>query len=199
LRHRHAHHVINIIEGANGPNFDASKGNPGDGYGAINYARDAGRGATGAAAVWTDNTVKYLQWADEAAQAATRTQDFAQAGEHVQRALAFLSAALGRPDDEGRLGAALALAQAQGGTAQEVTIEIRGFVYGDGQPVTVAAGTTVTWINHDSVPHTVTGGPLNSPRLNHGGTFSFTFTQAGQYDYICAVHPSMKHTIIVTN
>ena len=196
-RHLHAHHVINIIEGTRGANFDASKGNPGDGYGAIHYARDAGQGATGSAALWAENAATYLQWADEAALAAVRTQDFAAAGEAVQRALASLSAALGRPDDQGRLGAALALAEAP--AAAEVTIPIQGFVYGNGQPVTVSVGTTVTWVNHDAVPHTVTGGPLQSPMLGHGATFTFTFTQAGQFDYICAVHPTMKHTVIVTD
>ena len=36
----HAHHVINIVEGENGPNFDASKGNPGDGLGVLLHASD---------------------------------------------------------------------------------------------------------------------------------------------------------------
>ena len=38
--HKHAHHVINILEGENGANFDASFGNPGDGFGALNHAAD---------------------------------------------------------------------------------------------------------------------------------------------------------------
>ena len=193
-RQLHAHHVINIIEGAGGAHFDAGKGNPADGYGAINYARDAGRGAAGSAAVWADNVVAYLQWADEAAQEAVATQYFAASGEAIRRALAFLSAALGRPDDQGRLGAALALSE---GGAEPVTIEIRGFAFGDGQTLTVPVGTTVVWVNRDSVPHTVTGGPLDSPVLNTGDTFTFTFTEPGTYEYICKLHPSMRHTIVV--
>lgn len=37
----HTHHVINIIEGAGGANFDASFGNPGNGWGAIPHAQSA--------------------------------------------------------------------------------------------------------------------------------------------------------------
>ena len=36
----HAHHVINIIEGTGGANYDASFGDPGDGVGVLNYAAD---------------------------------------------------------------------------------------------------------------------------------------------------------------
>ena len=36
----HTHHVINIIEGESGPNFDASFGNPGDGQGVLLHAQD---------------------------------------------------------------------------------------------------------------------------------------------------------------
>jgi plastocyanin len=34
--------------------------------------------------------------------------------------------------------------------------------------------------------------------MGSGGTFSFTFTQDGTYDYICSIHPSMKGKITVT-
>ena len=36
----HMHHVINIIEGEDGDNFDASFGNPGDGIGVVAHAQD---------------------------------------------------------------------------------------------------------------------------------------------------------------
>jgi hypothetical protein len=36
----HVHHVINIIEGADGPNYDASFGDPGDGIGVLTHAGD---------------------------------------------------------------------------------------------------------------------------------------------------------------
>ena len=40
----HVHHVINIIEGEDGPNFDESFGNPGDGVGALTHAQDRRHG-----------------------------------------------------------------------------------------------------------------------------------------------------------
>jgi hypothetical protein len=46
----HTHHVINIIEGEGGPNFDSSFGNPGDGVGVLTYAQDASQQASAAAA-----------------------------------------------------------------------------------------------------------------------------------------------------
>ena len=52
----HAHHVINIVEGSSGDNYDASFGDPGDGFSVLLYAADANRhsgfaaGADGASA-----------------------------------------------------------------------------------------------------------------------------------------------------
>ena len=71
------------------------------------------------------------------------------------------------------------------------------------QAITVKSGTTVTWTNMDSVPHTVTSktpSPVsfNSGTLEQGGTFSFTFTQAGTYPYFCTVHTFMTGTVVVT-
>jgi len=68
--------------------------------------------------------------------------------------------------------------------------------------LTVAPGTTVTWTNMDTAPHTVTvtSGPVkfNSPNLQKGDTYSFTFTAAGTYKYYCAVHPDMTAAVTVT-
>ena len=40
LQQTHAQHVINIVEGTDGANFDAGPGNPGDGMGVLAYADD---------------------------------------------------------------------------------------------------------------------------------------------------------------
>jgi plastocyanin len=68
--------------------------------------------------------------------------------------------------------------------------------------LTVPAGTTVTWTNRDTDAHTVTsqgsGGPLHSPAMDSGATFSFTFTKAGTYQYLCTIHPFMTATVTVT-
>jgi amicyanin len=68
--------------------------------------------------------------------------------------------------------------------------------------LTVRVGTTVTWTNKDSVPHTVVSDagssvPFTSPSLATGSSFPFTFTQAGTYTYHCSIHPSMKGTVVV--
>lgn len=193
-RQRHAHHVVNIIEGAAGPNFDASWGNPGDGHGAVVYAREVLDLVDGERAVWAENVVTYLEWAAAEALIAATRSDFAASTEPIRRALAFISAALGRAEDTGARGGALAL---QAAASADVTIGITNFAFGDGNPVTVAVGTTVTWVNHDVAPHTVTGGPLDSGMMMHGDTYSYTFSQPGTYAYVCVYHPAMTHTIIV--
>lgn len=64
--------------------------------------------------------------------------------------------------------------------------------------ITVTKGTTVTWVNHDDVPHTVvSGGAFRSKALDTDDTFSFLFTQAGSYTYFCSVHPVMVGKVIV--
>ena len=67
--------------------------------------------------------------------------------------------------------------------------------------LTVAAGTTVTWVNQDDVPHTATASV--KPRAFDSGTldtdqkYSFTFKTPGTYAYFCAVHPHMTGQIVV--
>ena len=65
----------------------------------------------------------------------------------------------------------------------------------------VAAGTRVTWVNRDDLPHTATSS--TRPRLFDSGTldtdeqFAHVFTAPGTYDYFCALHPRMTGQIIV--
>jgi len=65
--------------------------------------------------------------------------------------------------------------------------------------VTIRAGSAVLWTNKDGAPHTVTAkdGSFDSGNLAQGASFSFTFQKAGTYDYFCAIHPSMKGTVVV--
>lgn len=80
-------------------------------------------------------------------------------------------------------------------------VAIKNFAFAPAA-LTVRAGAKVTWRNEDTDAHTVTsqgsGGPLNSPALNTGGTFSFTFTTPGTYHYLCSIHPFMTATVTVT-
>jgi amicyanin len=67
------------------------------------------------------------------------------------------------------------------------------------QRITVKAGTTVTWINEDDVPHTVasSGKVFKSKALDTADKFSFTFTTPGTYDYFCSLHPHMTGAVVV--
>ena len=79
----------------------------------------------------------------------------------------------------------------------------------DPNDLTVAVGTTVRWTNADAVAHTVTSGVsdgtlgeadgvFDSGFLEQGQTFSYTFTEAGEFDYFCTPHPWMRGKVTVT-
>jgi amicyanin len=84
------------------------------------------------------------------------------------------------------------------GRAADTEVKIDNFTYNP-QQITVKAGTTVTWINHDDIPHTVTSktGIFKSKALDTDDKFSFTFATPGSYPYFCALHPHMTGTIVV--
>lgn len=65
--------------------------------------------------------------------------------------------------------------------------------------ITVPVGATVTWTNHDDVPHTVTASDksFTSQALNTDTQFTYTFTTAGTYSYFCSIHPFMTAKVIV--
>lgn len=65
--------------------------------------------------------------------------------------------------------------------------------------ITVPVGATVTWVNHDDVPHTVTSSTkaFDSSTIDSDKQFSFTFTTAGTYNYFCSIHPFMTAKVIV--
>lgn len=79
-----------------------------------------------------------------------------------------------------------------------VAVSIKGFKFVP-QDITVNKGTTVVWTNEDSAPHTVesSDGTLRSDELGKADTWSFTFDEAGTYNYICGIHPSMKGSVTV--
>lgn len=73
--------------------------------------------------------------------------------------------------------------------------------YYSASTLTVVIGTnnTITWINDDISPHTVTStnGIFNSGNMNFGQTWTHTFTEPGTYEYSCIYHPWMTGTVIV--
>jgi plastocyanin len=82
--------------------------------------------------------------------------------------------------------------------AKPVVIEIDNFKFGI-VSIDVAKGTTVTWTNHDDVPHTVvsTTKVFKSPPLDTGESFNYTFKDAGTFEYYCSMHPRMTGKIVV--
>ena len=77
---------------------------------------------------------------------------------------------------------------------------IQGMVFNP-STITVTAGTTITWTNKDVASHTVTSDPgsgsLNGPTIGQNDTYSFMFSTADTVTYHCAIHLSMKGTVIV--
>ncbi len=88
------------------------------------------------------------------------------------------------------------LGSADKATPDHVTIDNFSFTP---QTLTVQAGTRVTWVNKDDVPHTVTSvdKKFHSRALDTDERYSFTFTAPGTYKYFCSVHPHMRGTVIV--
>jgi amicyanin len=87
-------------------------------------------------------------------------------------------------------------ANAGAGPVATVSMDHNTFIPGE---ITVVPGTTVTWTNTEAMPHTVVdqNKAFRSKILIKDGSFSFTFTTAGDYDYLCSIHPFMKGKIIV--
>jgi plastocyanin len=82
-------------------------------------------------------------------------------------------------------------------TKTEVTIDNFSF---SPNTLTLSVGATVTWINHDNVPHVVSSADnqfKKSAVLKTGQTFAHTFMTMGTYSYFCSIHPRMTGKIIV--
>jgi plastocyanin len=85
-------------------------------------------------------------------------------------------------------------------TAGATIIFIRDFTF---QPATVhvKAGGSVAWVNCEptATPHTSTAdaGAWDSGSLAPDAAFTRVFPANGSFPYHCAIHPSMKATVIV--
>ena len=77
-------------------------------------------------------------------------------------------------------------------------VSISGFAFKP-SPVEVPVGTRLTWTNADPTEHTVTadGGAFGSDPFGKGERFAFTFDRTGTFAYRCAIHPTMKGTVVV--
>ncbi len=81
----------------------------------------------------------------------------------------------------------------------QTQVGIDNFTFSPGT-ITVPVGTKVEWENNDDIPHTIveTTGKFHSAALDTEDKFSFTFTQAGTFDYFCSLHPHMVGKVVVT-
>src|SRR5215218_4222297 len=99
--------------------------------------------------------------------------------------------------------AALLISVPAASAQDEMTVSIQDFFF-DPDQLSVAPGTTVTWVNEGQAPHTVTstdGKELDSATLQPGDTYSFTFKEddAGEtYAYQCTIHPQMTASVTVS-
>ena len=96
------------------------------------------------------------------------------------------------------IASAAALDAAPGAAAAEVTVSIENFTFAP-DVLTIAPGTTVTWVNHDDIPHQVAERNLDfrSKPLDTDDAFSMRFDGPGEVDYFCTLHPHMTGRIIV--
>jgi plastocyanin len=95
-------------------------------------------------------------------------------------------------------GAVSAPAGSPESTGPVAEVKIDNFAFTPGV-ITVKAGTQVTWINRDDIPHTVdsTQGKFKSAAMDTDDKFQFRFTEPGEYPFYCRMHPKMTGKIIV--
>ena len=81
---------------------------------------------------------------------------------------------------------------------EENVVTIDNFTF-TAPELTVAVGTTVKWVNHDDIPHSVVdkNKAFRSKALDTDDSYFFTFASAGTFDYFCGLHPHMVGKIIV--
>jgi plastocyanin len=95
------------------------------------------------------------------------------------------------------LGMAWASAPAH---AQDAKITIDNFAFTPAE-ITVSTGTTVSWVNRDDIPHTITDAAdpreFKSSPLDTGDGFTHVFSKPGTYHYFCSLHPHMQGTVVV--
>src|SRR5690348_10003656 len=80
---------------------------------------------------------------------------------------------------------------------QQRGVSITAFTFEPAE-MTIDAGTSITWVNTDGVPHTSTGlSRLWGGVLTTDESFTYSFDTPGTYPYFCEIHPAMVGSIIV--
>jgi plastocyanin len=90
-------------------------------------------------------------------------------------------------------------AHARMAAAEGAEVVIDNFTFSP-TPLTVKAGTTVTWVNRDDIPHSIVCPDLKmtSHPMDSDDTFSHRFEKIGTFDYLCGLHPHMHGQVVVS-
>jgi len=92
------------------------------------------------------------------------------------------------------------LAMATGAKPHPVAVTIEAFQFSPSE-LKVPRGTTVTFVNKDATPHTVTpkvpGSFQKTGRILSGASKTVTFDKAGTFDYFCEIHTTMTGMVVV--
>jgi plastocyanin len=96
------------------------------------------------------------------------------------------------------LGATEMYTPSSADTQDSTTVVVKDFMFSP-TPLTIKAGSTVTWTNRDDEPHTAVSdtGVFKSGGMDTNESFSFKFDKPGTYHYTCSIHPRMVGTIVV--
>lgn len=90
-------------------------------------------------------------------------------------------------------GDATPAGEASGGSS----VAVSDFAF-DPETATTAVGEEVTWtVAEESSPHTVKFDDEESDELAAGDTYSRSFSEAGEFKYVCGIHPQMTGTVTV--
>ncbi len=82
---------------------------------------------------------------------------------------------------------------------KSVHVQIKDFDYAP-KTVTVKAGGSVTWTNHDAAPHTSTAkgdSGFDTGTINKGQSKRIRFDKPGTYSYVCLFHAFMVGKVVV--
>lgn len=104
-------------------------------------------------------------------------------------------------DAIGKAGSTSTTVTAHGSSAKAVVVHIRDYAFVPAK-TTVAAGSSITFVNDDDVAHTGTAsdGAFDTGNIPPGKSATVTVAapKAGSVPYLCSIHQFMTGTITVT-